>query len=33
MTEAFSRIINSGFATIENLYIAIGQRIVAGDGL
>jgi flagellar biosynthetic protein FliR len=33
MTEAFSRIINSGFATIENLYIAIGQRIVAGDGI
>jgi flagellar biosynthetic protein FliR len=33
MTEAFSKIINSGFASIQSLYITIGQRIVAGDGI
>ena len=33
MTEAFSRIINSGFKSIETLYIQIGQRIVDGGGL
>jgi flagellar biosynthetic protein FliR len=27
MTEAFSRVIDSGFATIESLFIRIGQRI------
>ena len=33
MTEAFSRVINSGFATIETLYIRIGQQISGGGGL
>ena len=33
MTEAFSRVIDSGFASIENLYIQIGQQIAGGDGL
>jgi flagellar biosynthetic protein FliR len=32
MTEAFSRIISSGFASIQNLYIEIGQRIVTENG-
>jgi flagellar biosynthetic protein FliR len=32
MVEAFGRVINSGFAAIENLYIQIG-RPVAGGGL
>jgi len=31
MTEAFSRVINSGFATIQNLYIEIGRRIIESD--
>ena len=30
MTEAFSRVIGSGFATLHSLYIQIGQRIAAG---
>jgi flagellar biosynthetic protein FliR len=33
MTEAFSRIIGSGFETLHNLYIRIGQRIVEGGAL
>ena len=33
MTEAFSRVIDSGFASIENLYIQIGRQIAGGDGL
>ncbi|MDR0313391.1 MAG: flagellar biosynthetic protein FliR [Treponema sp.] len=32
MTEAFSRIIDSGFATLQTLYIEIGQRIAVGEG-
>jgi len=32
MTEAFSRVINAGFATIQTLYIEIGHRIVASSG-
>jgi flagellar biosynthetic protein FliR len=32
MTEAFSRIIDSGFATIQTLYIEIGQRIATENG-
>jgi len=31
MTEAFSRIIGSGFRTLQDLYIQIGQRITAAD--
>jgi flagellar biosynthetic protein FliR len=27
MIEAFSRVIDSGFATVENLYIQIGRKI------
>ena len=30
MTEAFSRIINSGFSVIQNLYVEIGRRIASG---
>ena len=33
LTEAFSRVIGSGFAGIQTLYIEIGQRIMGGDGL
>ena len=33
MTEAFSRVINSGFQTLHNLYILIGQRIAVGAPL
>ena len=33
MTEAFAQVIDSGFASIENLYIQIGQQITGGDGL
>jgi len=33
MTEAFSRVIGSGFATLRTLYIQIGQRITAGGAL
>ncbi|MCL2319704.1 MAG: flagellar biosynthetic protein FliR [Treponema sp.] len=33
MTEAFSRVINSGFATLQTLYIQIGQRIAGGGGI
>jgi len=33
MTEAFSRVIDSGFGSIESLYIQIGQQIAGGDGL
>ena len=32
MTEAFSRVINSGFSTLESLYIQIGRQITGGDG-
>ena len=33
LTEAFSRVINSGFSSIQTLYIEIGQRITEGGGL
>ena len=33
MTEAFSRIIGSGFQTLQSLYIQIGQRIASGGTL
>ena len=33
MTEAFSRIIGSGFRTLHDLYIQIGQRITAADSV
>jgi len=33
MTEAFSRVIGSGFETIQTLYIRIGQRITEGGAL
>jgi flagellar biosynthetic protein FliR len=33
MTEAFSRVIGSGFQTLQTLYIQIGQRITAGGAL
>ena len=33
MTEAFSRVIGSGFETLRTLYIQIGQRIAAGGAL
>ena len=33
LTEAFSRVIGSGFAGLQTLYIEIGQRIIGGDGL
>lgn len=32
MTEAFSRVIDSGFASIENLYTQIGRQITGGGG-
>jgi flagellar biosynthetic protein FliR len=32
MTEAFARVIDSGFATIESLYSQIGRQIAGGDG-
>jgi len=31
MVEAFSRVIDAGFASIESLYIQIGQRITGGS--
>jgi flagellar biosynthetic protein FliR len=30
MVEAFTRVINSGFANIETLYIQIGRQIAGG---
>ena len=33
MTEAFSRVINSGFETLQTLYIRIGQPILEGGAL
>ena len=33
LTEAFSRVINSGFSSLQNLYVEIGQRIIGGGGL
>ena len=33
MTEAFSRVIGSGFETLQTLYIQIGQRITEGGAL
>jgi flagellar biosynthetic protein FliR len=33
MTEAFSRVIQSGFRTLQTLYIQIGQRILEGGGI
>jgi len=33
MTEAFSRVIGSGFQTLQSLYIQIGQRITAGGAI
>ena len=33
MTEAFSRIIGSGFETLRTLYVQIGQRIALGGAL
>ena len=33
MTEAFSRVIGSGFETLQTLYIQIGQRIASGGAL
>ena len=33
MTEAFSRVIGSGFQTLQSLYIQIGQRIASGGTL
>ena len=33
MIEAFSRVIDSGFKNIENLYIQIGRQIASGGGL
>jgi flagellar biosynthetic protein FliR len=33
MTEAFSRVIGSGFRTLHDLYIQIGQRILEGGAL
>jgi flagellar biosynthetic protein FliR len=32
MTEAFSRVIDSGFASIESLFTQIGRQIAGGDG-
>ena len=32
MTEAFSRVIGSGFANLQTLYIIIGQRIAPAGG-
>jgi flagellar biosynthetic protein FliR len=33
MVEAFSRVIDSGFQTLQTLYIRIGQRIIEGGAL
>jgi flagellar biosynthetic protein FliR len=33
LTEAFSKVINSGFATIEVFYTQVGRQITGGDGL
>jgi flagellar biosynthetic protein FliR len=33
MTEAFARVIDSGFSSIETLYTQIGRQITGGDGL
>jgi flagellar biosynthetic protein FliR len=33
MTEAFERVVNSGFGSIETLFILIGQKIPEGGGL
>jgi flagellar biosynthetic protein FliR len=33
MTDAFSKVINSGFETLRTLYIHIGQRIAEGGAL
>jgi len=33
MTEAFSRVIGSGFQMLHNLYVSIGQRITEGGAL
>ncbi|MDR2158581.1 MAG: flagellar biosynthetic protein FliR [Treponema sp.] len=33
MTEAFSRVVDSGFESIETLYTLIGARIAGGGGL
>jgi flagellar biosynthetic protein FliR len=33
MTESFSRVIGSGFETLQTLYIRIGQRIADGGGI
>jgi flagellar biosynthetic protein FliR len=33
MTEAFARVIESGFSGIESLYIRIGRQIAGGGGL
>ena len=33
MTEAFARVIDSGFSGIESLYARIGRQIAGGDGL
>jgi flagellar biosynthetic protein FliR len=33
MTEAFAQVLDSGFASMENLYIQIGRQISGGDGL
>ncbi|MDR1566042.1 MAG: flagellar biosynthetic protein FliR [Treponema sp.] len=33
MTEAFSRVIDAGFDTIQTLYVRIGQQITEGGGV
>ncbi|MCL1815955.1 MAG: flagellar biosynthetic protein FliR [Treponema sp.] len=33
MVEAFGRVIDSGFRSIESLYIQIGQRVMGGGGI
>jgi flagellar biosynthetic protein FliR len=33
MTDAFARVIDSGFGSIESLYAQIGRQIAGGDGL
>jgi flagellar biosynthetic protein FliR len=33
MTEAFARVVDSGFASIEALYAQIGRQIAGGGGL
>jgi flagellar biosynthetic protein FliR len=32
MTEAFSRVLDTGFSSIQSLYIQIGSQITGGDG-